>query len=130
MQTVNDGNPQSVPMQIVIVTPTPGAVRALSIAGVLVDRPLAVTGGEQTMDVSAVEPAVASNPGAGELPASQFDLASLVVPPMVEEVVNGPLAQVQVIPLPGLEPKITPVPTLVEAPPTPTPLGRSGHSGR
>jgi murein DD-endopeptidase MepM/ murein hydrolase activator NlpD len=42
---------------------------------------------------------------------------------MVQEVVNSPLAQVEVIPLPGLEPIATPLPAATFAPPpTPTPL--------
>lgn len=56
------------------------------------------------------------------LPVTEFDPASVVVPPMVEEVIVAPLPEVQVIPIPGLEPtptaepSPTALPTLIPEP--------------
>ena len=122
------------PIQIVIVTPTPNPARQVTVGGAIIDRPLAVAGSEQGSDLAGaqsllltdLQPAVAGLGGgqfAPQLARVVFDPSSVVVPPMVEEVVSEPLAQVEVIPIPGLEPVITPLPEATFAPPpTPTPL--------
>lgn len=117
------------PMQIVIVTPTPNPNRQVMVGGAIIDRPLAVAGGEQQMVMGDMQPAVA---GLGAGAASQllqpvFDPSTIIIPPMVEEIISEPLAQVEVIPIPGLEPVITPVATL--APPDPTPLPELPQEG-
>jgi murein DD-endopeptidase MepM/ murein hydrolase activator NlpD len=122
------------PIQIVIVTPTPNLARQVTVGGAIIDRPLAVAGSEPSSGLAAgqallltdLQPAVArlgSGQPAPQLARVVFNPSSVVVPPMVEEVVSGPLAQVEVIPIPGLEPIITPMPEATFAPPpTPTPL--------
>ena len=57
-----------------------------------------------------------------------FAPAAVVIPPMGEEIISEPLAQVEVIPLPGLEPVITPLATFTP-PPTPTPLPEIEQAG-
>jgi len=122
-RTVSDET-QVVPMQIVIVTPTPNPNRLVNVGGAIIDRPLAVAGAELALAQGDFQPSVAGlSPAVAIVALRQpvFDGSAIVVPPMVEEVIDGPLAQVEVIPLPGLEPKITPAPTFTP-PPTPTPL--------
>jgi murein DD-endopeptidase MepM/ murein hydrolase activator NlpD len=137
---------------IVTPTPNParavtvgGAIidRPLAVAG---SEQANLAGGDQALVLTDLQPAVAGlgnsaagsqigsaagglaadllgTGGSGRLVRSSFDPASIVVPPMVQEVVNSPLAQVEVIPLPGLEPIATPLPAATFAPPpTPTPL--------
>jgi murein DD-endopeptidase MepM/ murein hydrolase activator NlpD len=126
--------PTAAPIQIVVVTPTPNPDRLVTVGGAIIDRPLAVAGSEHGSDLAGsqpllltdLQPAVAGLGGgqyAPHLANIAFDPSSVVVPPMVEEIVNEPLAQVEVIPIPGLEPIETPIsqPTFVP-PPTPTPL--------
>ncbi len=121
------GMPTAAPMQIIIVTPTPNPARMVTVGGAVIDRPLAVAGSEQPLLLSDLQPAVAGMDGSAEgtggvLAQLFFDPSSVVVPPLVEEVVSEPLAQVEVIPLPGLEPIATPEPTAFAPPPTATPL--------
>jgi murein DD-endopeptidase MepM/ murein hydrolase activator NlpD len=121
------GMSAAAPMQIVIVTPTPNPSRLVTVGGAVIDRPLAVAGSEQPLLLSDLQPAVAgldgsAAQGSGGQMQIFFDPSSVVVPPLVEEVVSEPLAQVEVIPLPGLEPLATPEPTAFAPPPTPTPL--------
>jgi murein DD-endopeptidase MepM/ murein hydrolase activator NlpD len=126
--------PTAAPIQIVVVTPTPNPDRLVTVGGAIIDRPLAVAGSEHGSDLAGgqallltdLQPAVAGLGGgqyAPQLANIAFDPSSVVVPPMVEELVSEPLAQVEVIPIPGLEPIETPIPqpTFVP-PPTPTPL--------
>lgn len=115
----------AVPLQVIIVTPTPRANRGVTVAGTIVDRPLAVADGEQKSLLADLQPAVAGLAPVDPtllLPQPAFDLSAIVVPPIVEEVLSAPLARVEVIPLPGLEPLPTPIATTVPAPVTPTPL--------
>ena len=130
---ISSDTPTVAPIQIVIVTPTPHADRLVTVGGAIIDRPLAVAGSEHGSDTSQgasllltdLQPAVAvgGSQSGPQLAHVSFDPASVVVPPMVEEVVNEPLAQVEVIPIPGLEPIATPLPEpTIAAPPTPTPL--------
>ena len=114
------------PMQIVIVTPTPGSQRTVLVAGAIIDRPLATAGNERTITLAGLVPAVDRQPllavvSSRAMQAATFDTSSIVVPPMVEEVIDAPIAQVEIIPIPGLTPKGTPAPTFTPAP-TPTPL--------
>lgn len=116
---------QPAPIQIIIVTPTPNPNRLVKVGGAIIDRPLAIAGAEQAGAMGDLQPAVAGLTSAGQASSgfiqTAFDASAVVVPPMVQEIINEPLAQVQVIPLPGLEPKITPAATFTP-PPTPTPL--------
>ncbi|MCB0050199.1 MAG: peptidoglycan DD-metalloendopeptidase family protein, partial [Caldilinea sp.] len=86
--------------QIVIVTPTPDPRRAFTVAGAVVDRPLAVAGAERAnLGLMGLLPI-------GDVnfpPQPRFDLSSVRIPPMVEEVVESPITQVEIIPIPGLE---------------------------
>ncbi len=142
---------EAAPMQIIIVTPTPNAGRQVTVGGAIIDRPLAVAGAEQPPVQNDMQPAVAGlggDLGAGmragleaglgngaaalQLAQPAFDPSAVVVPPMVEEIVSEPLAQVEVIPLPGLEPLITPEATIAATftpPPTPTPLPEIEQAG-
>lgn len=130
---------EAAPMQIIIVTPTPNAGRQVTVGGAIIDRPLAVAGAEQLPVQSDMQPAVAGlgvglENGAAALQLVQpvFDPSAVVIPPLVEELVSEPLAQVEVIPLPGLEPLITPAATLEATftpPPTPTPLPELEQAG-
>ncbi len=111
------------PIQIVVVTPTPDPSRHLAVGGIIIDRPLAVAGSELFEQVPGLLFASTGGSGAGQTPilVSTFDLSSIVVPPMIEEIVDAPLIQIEVIPIPGLEPKGTPLPTFTPAP-TATPF--------
>jgi len=120
----------AVPLQVVIVTPTPKASRGIAVAGTIVDRPVAMAGGEQNAFLDALQPAMAGLAPVDPallLPQPAFDLSSIVVPPIAEEVLSAPLARVEIIPLPGLEPIPTAVPTAVAvvAKPTPPPQALS-----
>lgn len=113
--------------QIVIVTPTPDPRRALTVAGAIIDRPLAVAGLERAnvglaglLPIS-VSPLTASDAAATApqtAPATQplFDLANLRIPPMIEEVAGAPAPQVEIIPIGGVEAE-----PVEQAAPTPAP---------
>lgn len=107
------------PIQIVVVTPTPNPNQRVSVGGKLVDRPLAVAGSEPgqlgvlgsadlltlaSLNNAGAESAPQDASAAVAAPTAQptFDTSSIVVPPLVEEVINAPIPQVQVIPIPGL----------------------------
>lgn len=113
-------------LQIVIVTPTPDVRRLLTVAGAVVDRPLAVSGSERTNAGTGLLPAAINNllplnsASAPALVEPNFDLATVVIPPMVEEVIDAPLTQIEVVPLPGLEPVETAPPQEILEP-TPLP---------
>ena len=90
--------------QIVIVTPTPDPRRALTVAGAIIDRPLAVAGLERAnvglaglLPISAVALAAPSAVQPGD------DLANLRIPPMIEQVVGAPVPQVEIIPIGGVQ---------------------------
>jgi murein DD-endopeptidase MepM/ murein hydrolase activator NlpD len=90
--------------QIVIVTPTPDPRRSLTVAGAIIDRPLAVAGAERTsvglaglLPIGAV--ALAAEPPAAQL---MVDLSTLKIPPMIEEVTGAPVPQVEIIPIGGI----------------------------
>lgn len=114
--------------QIVIVTPTPDPRRAVTVAGAAIDRPLAVDGAERaTLDLMGLLPLDDS----AFPPQLRFDLSNVRIPPVVEEVVESPITQVEIIPIPGLavvpaetsEPALAPEPeplpaAVVEAGPT------------
>lgn len=126
---------EAAPMQIVIVTPTPNPNRLVTVGGTIIDRPLAVAGAEQLPAESDMQPAVAGLGGGVRAGAAAplllqpaFDASAVIIPPMVEEIISEPLAQVEVIPIPGLEPVITPLATFTP-PPTPTPLPEIEQAG-
>lgn len=98
--------------QIVIVTPTPDPRRALTVAGAIIDRPLAVAGLERAnvglaglLPINVSSPAAALQSAAASAPvaASLFDLANLRIPPMIEEVAEAPAPQVEIIPIGGVQ---------------------------
>lgn len=99
--------------QIVIVTPTPDPRRALTVAGAIIDRPLAVAGLERAnVGLAGLLPISVSPLAASEVavaaPAeaatqSLFDLVNLRIPPMLEEVAGAPAPQVQIIPIGGVQ---------------------------
>jgi murein DD-endopeptidase MepM/ murein hydrolase activator NlpD len=102
--------------QIVIVTPTPDPRRALTVAGAVIDRPFAAANPERnTINLMGLLPI-------GDImlpPAPQrvVDLSDLRIPPMIEEVVNAPIPQVEIVTLAGVvlaaaempEPTVEPV---------------------
>lgn len=117
--------------QIVIVTPTPDPRRAVTVAGAIIDRPLAVAEMERVesglagllpigdVTFAAAQPAAA--PAAelapllsSSLPPRTFDLAELKIPPIIEEVIDAPAPLVQIIPLGGalVEPVVEVAPPL------------------
>src|SRR5690606_32599831 len=111
----------------VIVTPTPDPRRAFTVAGAVVDRPLAVAGAERTnLGLMGLLPI-------GDVnfpPQPRFDLSSVRIPPMVEEVVESPITQVEIIPIPGLE--VQPVEVVEPEPalaPEPEPLPAEVYEG-
>ena len=113
--------------QIVIVTPTPDPRRAFTVAGAVVDRPLAVAGAERAnLGLMGLLPI-------GDVnfpPQPRFDLSSVRIPPMVEEVVESPITQVEIIPIPGLE--VQPVEVVEPEPalaPEPEPLPAEVYEG-
>jgi murein DD-endopeptidase MepM/ murein hydrolase activator NlpD len=114
--------------QIVIVTPTPDPRRALTVAGAIIDRPLAVAGLERAnVGLAGLLPIGASSLAASSLAAAPqaaesaqlpFDLATLRIPPMIEEVVGAPAPLVEIIPIGGVvaEPVEEVAPALALAP--------------
>jgi len=99
-------------VQIVIVTPTPDPRRALTVAGAIIDRPLAVAGLERAnvglaglLPINVSSPAAAPQSAAASAPAAAplFDLANLRIPPMIEEVAEAPAPQVEIIPIGGVQ---------------------------
>lgn len=109
--------------QIVIVTPTPDPRRALTVAGAIIDRPLAVAGLERAnVGLAGLLPISVSSQDAAPqavAAASLFDLATLHIPPMIEEVAEAPAPQVQIIPIGGVQAE--PVEEVEEAAPTQAP---------
>ena len=108
--------------QIVIVTPTPDPRRAFTVAGAVVDRPFAVASTERAgLGLMGLLPI-----GDVQFPVQpRFDLSSVRIPPMVEEVIDAPITQVEIIPIPGLEvqPAEAPAPEPALAPePEPLPV--------
>lgn len=106
--------------QIVIVTPTPDPRRAFTVAGAVVDRPFAVASTERAgLGLMGLLPI-----GDVQFPAQpRFDLSSVRIPPMVEEVIDSPITQVEIIPIPGLEVQPAEEPALEPAlAPEPEPL--------
>ena len=121
---------EAVPMLIVIVTPTPNPNRQITVGGAIIDRPLAVAGGERALVLTDMQLAVAGLDAGAAAQSLQpaFDPSAIIIPPMVEEIISEPLAQVEVIPIPGLEPVITPAATFTP-PPTPTYLPEVEQAG-
>ncbi len=98
--------------QIVIVTPTSDPRRALTVAGAIIDRPLAVAGVERAnVGLAGLLPigagALASAPQAvaqvQAVAQPLFDLANLKIPPIIEEVAGAPVPQVEIIPIGGVQ---------------------------
>ena len=115
--------------QIVIVTPTPDPRRALTVAGAIIDRPLAVAGLERAnVGLAGLLPIRASSLAAAPqtAPVAQplFDLANLRIPPMIEEVAGAPVPQVEIIPIGGVqvEPAEEAPPAVAVEPAAPAPV--------
>ncbi|HHW86851.1 MAG TPA: peptidoglycan DD-metalloendopeptidase family protein [Chloroflexi bacterium] len=93
--------------QIVIVTPTPDPRRALTVAGAVIDRPLAVAELERAnVGLAGLLPISVSPPDVALQAApvaSTFDLVNLRIPPMIEEVSGAPVPQVQIISIDGVQ---------------------------
>lgn len=114
--------------QIVIVTPTPDRSRALTVAGVVVERaPDSGANGERRIGLMGLLPVGPMRSFQASQP--QIDLSDVRIPPVVQEVSDAPAPQVQVVLLDGtvltpedeqkaMEPSVTPEPPT----PTPTPL--------
>lgn len=113
--------------QIVIVTPTPDPRRALTVAGAVIDRSLAVASAERNVAglMSLLPVGNADLPVANINPSSAqhfalhavVDLSDLKIPPMIEEIIDAPVPQVKIVTIEGVE--IAPVET---PPPAPTPV--------
>ena len=104
--------------QIVIVTPTPDPRRALRVAGAVIDRPLAVADGERAAAPNLMNLLPAHNVTFPVASQPAIDLSNVRIPPMVEEVIDAPVPEVELIPLGGTEaqPVEEPAPALAPAP--------------